>query len=203
MTDKIFLQESTATVAYADMRRFSIISAQLGPVDVSVALRRYYEHIEESVLHHGGRIVKFMSDGVLVLFPSVSGRDHAGNGLGMLSRLAETVGPWLEENEAKGLPVMEYSVGVATGRVLHGEVGTARQRAFDLLGLPVVLAMQLAHLATVRTTPHLITGPCIQSAGGQVPSIEVEGAELAGERIRLYRLLAPRETQATGDPQAI
>jgi class 3 adenylate cyclase len=87
--------------------------------------------------------------------------------------------------------------------VLYGEVGTARQSTFDLLGLPVVLAMQLAHLATVRSTPHLITASCIQSAQRPASSIEVGGAELAGERVRLYRLLAPGEARdVVGFPQA-
>ena len=196
MSDKIFLQEMAATVAFFDMRRFSQIVAQLGPVDLGVALRRYYEHVEESVLRHDGRIIKFMSDGVLGLFPSVSAKDHAGNGLAALKELRESNDAWLAENDTFGLPVMEFSAGAASGGVLFGELGTARQRAHDVLGQPVILAIRLARLATERCTPHLVSANTIQIARQVQPSIEVDGAELGGQKLRIYRLLSGSEIEA-------
>jgi adenylate cyclase len=193
MSDKIFLQEMTSSVAFFDVRRFSVMSAQLGPVDVGVALRRYYEHVEGGVLSRDGRIVKFMSDGVLAIFPSVGDKDHAGNALAAVRDLGAAAGEWLEENQRMDLPALEYSIGVASGGVLYGELGTAKLRAFDVLGLPVIQAIRLARLATVRSTPHLIAGSSIGASRLQVPSIELEGVEIGKERVRLYRLLSGRE----------
>lgn len=199
MSDKIFLQEMTASVAFFDVRRFSVMSAQLGPVDVGIALRRYYEHVEAGITARDGRIVKFMSDGVLALFPSVGDKDHAGNALAALRDLGASVAEWLAENERMGLPALEYSAGVSSGGVLYGELGTARLRAFDVLGLPVIQAIRLARLATVRSSPHLAAAATIAAARLAVPSIEVEGVEIGKERVRLYRLLAAHELdQARG-----
>jgi len=198
MGETIFLQEMTASVAFFDVRRFSVMSAQLGPVDVGVALRRYYEHIEAAVAAHDGRIVKFMSDSVLVLFPSVGNKDHAGNALAALRDLALSMDAWLEENQKLALPSLEYSAGVSAGGLLYGELGTARLRAFDVLGLPVIQAIRLARLATARSAPHLIAASCVGAARASVPSIEVEGVEIGKERVRLYRLLTGSELASEG-----
>jgi class 3 adenylate cyclase len=196
MSDKIFLQEITATVAYVDIRRFSPMVAQLSPMDLGIALGRYYEHVEDAVVDHDGRIVKFMYDHVLALFPSISGKDHAGNGMAALQHLRETADAWLAENEKMGLPVMEYSSGLASGSVLFGELGTDRQRAHDALGQPVMLAIRLARLASERDTPHLISASTVQIARQSLASIEVDGAEISGLKLRIFRLLAKDETKA-------
>lgn len=193
MSEKVFLQEMEATVAFFDMRQFSVMSAQLGPVDLGVALRRYYEHVEEGILQHNGRVVKFMSDGVLALFVALSQRDHAASALQMLRGLEQRVPAWLEENARMGLPLMVYSVGVASGGVLFGELGTARLRAYDVLGNPVTTAIRLARLATTRAAPHLIASWTVQALHEAAPVIEVEGAELGSKKMRLYRLLAEAE----------
>jgi adenylate cyclase len=194
MSDKVFLQEMEATVAFFDIRQFSLISSQLGPVDIAVALRRYYEHVEEGVLANEGRIVKFMSDGVLSLFMAIARRDHAADALKMVRGRESVQQGWLEENARLGLPVMQYSVGIASGGVLYGELGTARQRAYDVLGNPVTLAIKLARMATIRGTPHLISSTTVQAQREAVAAIEVEGAELGTRKVRLYRLLSDRET---------
>ncbi len=97
-----------------------------------------------------------------------------------------------------GLPVMVYSVGVASGGVLFGELGTARQRAYDVLGNPVTTAIRLSRLATVRGVPHVIGSTTIQALRDQpgARAIEVEGAEVSGKMLRLYRLLGEGENES-------
>lgn len=193
MRQNIFLQEMPATVVFFDVRRWSLISSQLGPMDLGVALGRFYRHVEQHVLDNEGRVVKFISDAVLALFPSIGDVDHAGRALRMLRGLGPATPAWLDENLQMGQPNMEYSVGVATGNVLYGELGTERQRAFDVLGRPVNLAIKLARLATVRATPHLVAEACLRTAADEVASIELEGAEVGDQKLRLFRVLTDEE----------
>jgi adenylate cyclase len=196
MRQNIFLQEMPATVVFFDVRRWSLISSQLGPLDLGVALGRFYRHVEQHVLDNKGRVVKFISDAALALFPSTGDVDHAGHALQLLRALAAATPAWLDENLQMGQPNMEYSVGVATGNVLFGELGTERQRAFDVLGRPVNLAIKLARLATVRATPHLVAEACLRTTEGDVPSIELEGAEVGDQPLRLFRVLTDEEAAA-------
>lgn len=193
MSQNIFLQEMKATVAFFDMREFSNMCSRMGPLDLGVALGRYYQHVEDQIREHQGRLIKFISDAVLVFFPSAGDADHAGNALTMVQTLLERAPLWSAESVREGLPPMTYSIGLATGTVLHGDVGTNRQRVFDVLGQPVTLAKRLARLATVRGTPHLVTASCVWASGTAIPTIEVEGAEFGKEPIRLYRALTTQE----------
>ena len=58
----MFLQEVDATVVLADVRDFAPLAAQLGPVELGIALSRFYDHFGEIVERHHGRIVKFIGD---------------------------------------------------------------------------------------------------------------------------------------------
>src|SRR5262249_47829307 len=95
---------------------------------------------------------------------------------------------WLAENAARSLPVLDYSVAVASGEVLAGDVGTNRLRFYDVLGEPVNVAFRLVGISTDRHCSHLVTAEAYEDARSRPPGIEVDPVELGGKRIRLYRL---------------
>ncbi|HZS41570.1 MAG TPA: adenylate/guanylate cyclase domain-containing protein, partial [Polyangia bacterium] len=124
----MFLQEVDATVVLADVRDFSPLAAQLGPVDLGLALSRFYEHLGEIIEKHHGRIVKFIGDGVLAVFIRGGTRDHRLNALDAVAEAVTTRQAFLDENVKLKLPVLDYSVGAASGSVLAGEMGTQKLR---------------------------------------------------------------------------
>jgi adenylate cyclase len=184
----LFLQEIEATVVVHDLRSFSTLAVQLGPVDLGMALSRYYEHVAHAVEQHGGRLVKFVGDAVMSVFIGTSEIDHRGNALEAVRTTLLSRESWLAENTARNMPVLDYSIGVASGEVLSGDVGTAKLRFYDVLGEPVNVAFRLVGVATDRHVSHLITAECYEHAKTRPPGIEVEAVELGGRRIRLYRL---------------
>jgi len=188
MSDNVFLQEMTASVAFVDLRGFSAISALLSPMDVGVVLSRYYRHVEPAVMENEGRVVKLFADNVLALFPSDGGKDHAKNALAMVRSLAETFGGWASFNQQMELPELSYAVGIASGQVLHGDIGTERMRGYDVLGATVTRASKLVRLAKLRNVSHLIDATTATGCRDGASCIETEGAEIAGQTIRIYRL---------------
>lgn len=184
---EMYLQELEATAIYFDMKRFGVIAAQLGPVELGLALSRYYEHCSEHVEKHGGRVVKFMGDSVLCAFLGTGAKKHRTSAIAALGDTLRSLPAWLEDNAKRSLPVMEYTVGAATGPVLAGDVGTARLKFYDILGEPVKLAQQLARLATTRGDSHLVAVSTFEGVES-VARVEVEPAEFGHRRLRLYRL---------------
>jgi len=185
MPMEMFLQELEATAVYFDMKRFGVITAQLGPVELGMALSRYYEHCAQSVEKNGGRVVKYIGDGVLCAF---LGKDHRTGAVAALTDALRSSAAWLADNASRSLPVMEYTAGVATGSVLAGDVGTARLRFWDILGEPVKLAQQLSHLAADRNMSHLVAASTFEAVKSTASGVEVERAEFGTRRVRLYRL---------------
>ncbi|HEY3355840.1 MAG TPA: adenylate/guanylate cyclase domain-containing protein [Polyangia bacterium] len=184
--DTMFLQEVEATVVAHDLKGFGVLAAQLGPVELGIELGRYYEHVAAAVAAEGGRVVKFLGDGVLSVF--VGGKDHRAAGLAAIARTLRDREAWLADSAQRGRPLLDYTVGAATGPVLAGDVGIPRLRMYDVLGQPVNFAFRLCALAAARGVTHLVTAATYEGTKAPVPGIEVEGVELSGKPLRLFRL---------------
>jgi adenylate cyclase len=184
----LFLQEVDATVLVADLRDFSPLAQQLGPVDLGLALSRFYEHLGALIEGHHGRIVKFIGDGVLGVF---IGGDHRLNALESVAAAVATRQQFLDDNIGRRLPVLEYCVGVASGPVLAGELGTDKLRFYDTLGQPVNQAFRITALATRRGASNLIdaaTWEGVKSPDRRPAAIETDAVEFGADKVRLFKL---------------
>jgi adenylate cyclase len=184
----LFLQEVDATVVLADVRDFSPLAQQLGPVDLGLALSRFYEHVGGVIEGHHGRIVKFIGDGVLGAF---IGGDHRLNALEAVAEMVKTRQKFLDENVAQKLPVLDYAIGAASGTVLAGELGTDKLRFYDVLGQPVNQAFRVCALATRRSVSNLVdaaTWEGTKTPGRRPEAIETDAVEFGADKVRLFKL---------------
>lgn len=184
----LFLQEVDATIVLADVRDFSPLAQQLGPVDLGLALSRFYEHVGGIVEGHHGRIVKFIGDGVLAAF---IGGDHRLSALEAIGEMVGTRQKFLDENVTRKLPVLDYCIGAASGAVLAGELGTDKLRFYDVLGQPVNQAFRICALATRRGVSNLVdagTWEGVKTQGRRPAAIETDAVELGTEKVRLFKL---------------
>jgi len=184
----LFLQEVDATALLADVRDFSPLAQQLGPVDLGLALSRFYEHIGGILEGHHGRIVKFMGDGVLGVF---IGGDHRLHALEAIAEAVATRQKFLDDNVTRKLPVLDYAVGAASGQVLAGELGTDKLRFYDVLGQPVNQAFRICSLATRRGVSNLVdaaTWEGVKTPGRRPEAIETDAVEFGADKVRLFKL---------------
>jgi adenylate cyclase len=186
----MFLQEVEATVMLADVRDFSPLAAQLGPVDLGLALSRFYEHLGEIIEKHHGRIVKFIGDGVLGVFIRGGARDHRLSALDAIADAVRTRQAFLDENVKLKLPLLDYSVGAASGSVLAGEMGTVKLRFYDVLGQPVNQAFRLTSLASRRGVTNLVAADTYENAGRdeRPAAVEQDLVEIGADKLRLFKL---------------
>ena len=184
----MFLQVVDATVVLADLRDFSPLATQLGPVELGLALSRFYEHIGAITENHHGRIVKFIGDGVLSVF--IGGKEHRRHALEAIAEGTKTRQQFLDENAKEKLPVLDYTFGAASGDVLAGELGTEKLRFYDVLGAPVNLAFRLTALATRRGVPNLVAADTYEGADKEhrPQALEQDMVELGADKLRLFKV---------------
>ena len=184
--DAVFLHETEAAVVLFDLRGFTRIAAGLAPLDLGLALARYYSHAEACIEKHGGRLVKFAGDAVLGAWLANETPWPRSQAVGAVAAAMAQRADFIARCRADGLPELDHAVAVAYGPVLAGQIGTERHKSFDVLGEPVNAAFKLAAAAQARNVDHLIAVP--------VPDfklVEVEGIELGGKMMRLFRLAEP------------
>lgn len=192
----IFLQEVDATVLVVDVRDFEVLAEQLGPVELGVALGRFYDHVGAVVAAHRGRVVKFIGDGVLAVFIGGAGIDHRARALAAVGALVGGRQAFLDENAAHRLPLLDYAVAVASGHLLAGELGTDTLRLFDILGKPVNQAFRLNALAARRGASNLVSadtweGVSEPNRAARPAAVETDLVELGAEKLRLFRVESP------------
>ncbi len=187
----MFLQEVEATAVVADVRDFSVLAKQLGPVELGLALSRFYEHLGAIIESHHGRIVKFIGDGVLAVF--LGSADHRGRALSAIFEAVKRRQAFLDENVGLKLPLLDYHVGAASGSVLAGEIGTDKLRFYDVLGQPVNQAFRLTSLATRRGVTNLISADTYEGVADKAKrpaAVETDVVELAADKLRLFKIEA-------------
>lgn len=180
--DRVFLHETEAAVLVFDLRGYSKLCAELPPLDLGLALGRWYEHVERIVLAHGGRLVKFVGDAVLAAWLANETGFPVPASISAVAQSLKDRPAWVKAN-----PELDYTVAAAAGPVLVGQLGTYRHASFDVIGAPVNTAFKLTSVASFRNVDHLLTQAIKEHA-----AVEVEGVELGGQRLRLFRL--------TGEP---
>ncbi|HEY4374323.1 MAG TPA: adenylate/guanylate cyclase domain-containing protein [Burkholderiales bacterium] len=185
--EKVDLQgeEMEVTVLFSDIRNFTTISQKLSPHEVVEMLNEYFGRVCAPVLRERGNVNKFIGDAVMAMFGSpVPYPDHARRAiraaLGMIEAAAE-FRAWMKARfPDRGLPEFAIGVGVHTGPVISGDIGTNRRREYTIIGDTVNTASRLEgmtkelgwKIVASRHTAEL-AGPGVIAGGGN--SIMVKG----------------------------
>jgi adenylate cyclase len=134
------------TLLFLDIRGFTSIAENQEAEIVVSQLREFFEAMGEAVLVHGGYINKFLGDGFLALFGLSSSKEHAFEAIQsaqqMLVILEEKNKLW----EQKGWARLSIGVGIHSGIVLWGNVGSKAHMEFTVIGDVVNVAARLQEL---------------------------------------------------------
>lgn len=143
-------QKKELTVLFSDIKDFTTHSAALTPAQVQLFLNEYFEAMVEIVFQHEGTVDKYIGDGLMVFFGDPEPQpDHAlrcvRTAIAMQQRTAELREKWLKQG---GFP-LHIRIGINTGEVVVGNMGSARRLAYTVLGSAVNLASRLESNAPV------------------------------------------------------
>ncbi len=126
-----------ATVLFADLRGFTAYCESRSPAEVARVLNRYLGEMTAAVVHHGGIVIDYMGDGVMAAFGvPTAAPDHA---VRALDAAREMIGPRLDDLNrwlgAQGIDAsFRMGVGINSGRVLAGSVGSHQRLAYTTIG---------------------------------------------------------------------
>jgi class 3 adenylate cyclase len=146
-----------ATILFSDIAGFTRFSAALTPQQVVSAMNEYLSAMTEVVLEHKGEIDKFIGDAVMARFGVLSDLTSPGlaavqAALAMLEKLAELQTSWKQQ----GRQPFAIRIGIASGPVLAGNIGSERRQEFTVMGSTVNLASRLESLNKELKTTILI-----------------------------------------------
>jgi adenylate cyclase len=126
------------TILMSDLRGFTALAECLAPQEVMAFLNRYLEAMVDVILAYRGTIIEMLGDGLLVLFGAPLSRDDDAEravacALAMQSRLDATNAP----NRLAGLPEIDMGIGLHTGEVVAGNIGSQQRTKYGVVGSAV------------------------------------------------------------------
>jgi adenylate cyclase len=194
-----------ATVMFSDLRGFTSFAETLQPEQVIDALNRYLTAMSEAILDHGGTLVAYMGDGIMAVFGApLQQDDHADRALAaardMLARLDGFNG-WLREQDLH--QGFKMGIGLNTGPVMSGNVGSERRLEYTALGDTTNTAARLEGMT--KGTPHQLYVADLTRAALRTPAddlVEVGEFEVRGRKakIKLWSLPEEEATVTQAEP---
>jgi class 3 adenylate cyclase len=134
--------EAKATILMCDIEGFAALTDSIGPRHVFDFLNAYFELLVEIVERHGGVVTQFQGDAILAVFNvPLPDRDHAAQALRAALEIVRTC----DERPFAGVRARNR-IGLATGRVIAGAVGSHGRLSYTVHGNAVNLAARLEML---------------------------------------------------------
>src|SRR5205809_2253193 len=134
----------TITVLFADIRGFTRISEHASPEKIVQLLNRYFSSMTDIIFAHGGTLDKYLGDGLMALFgaPTVTPKD-AGNAMSAAVAMQRRMLSINDELQAEGYPEIGIGIGLHTGEVIVGYIGSERRSEYTAIGDTVNTASRL------------------------------------------------------------
>ncbi|MDP2340464.1 MAG: adenylate/guanylate cyclase domain-containing protein [Deltaproteobacteria bacterium] len=167
------------TILFADVRGFTSLAEGQSPEDLHQLLNIYFRLMVDSILKFGGFIDKFVGDKVMALFTDGNApKDHASAALNAARHIKASLKTLNEERRAQGLQAVDVGIGVNSGEVMLGNIGSDRRMEFTAIGDPVNLADRLQALA--RNGEVYVGETTAGFVGGDFPLVDRGSQEIRG-----------------------
>jgi PAS domain S-box-containing protein len=137
------------TMLMTDLRGFTSLSERLAPERVVAMLNRYLSTMVSVVKKYNGTIDDFIGDAIFVLFGApVWKEDDAERAVACAIAMQLAMESINEQNELEDLPEIEMGIGVHTGQVIVGNIGSPERMKYDVIGSQVNLTSRIQSCTT-------------------------------------------------------
>jgi adenylate cyclase len=160
-----------ASVLFSDIRGFTALVESQGPEDTIDLLNAYFMLMFDAIGSHGGVVNQMIGDGLLALFGApIPLDDCAGSAVATGLEMLELIEQFNLERRAVNKPAIYLGIGVATGDVVAGYIGTQQRATYTCIGDTVNLASRLEAHTKVAGYGFLIDDATQRALGGNVPT---------------------------------
>jgi class 3 adenylate cyclase len=182
-------QRRTMTVMFCDMRGFTTMSEGMTPRGLVQVMNRYFSTMSQPIRAHRGVIDKYIGDAIMAYWgpPFVSAEEEARLACEAALEMAARVAPLREEMpELLGVKLPDVDcdvrIGIATGDVLVGSIGSELMMSYTVMGDAVNVASRLENANTVYGTRILASDAAVASLDAEFTFREIDRLLLAGQR---------------------
>lgn len=183
------------TVLFCDMRGFTKMSETMEPTQLQELLNSVFSRLTDLIRNNRGTIDKYMGDCVMAFWGApVELPNHAHLAVKSAMEMANAVRKLNEEHRAKGIPEIGVGIGINTGSMCVGDMGSDIRRSYTVIGDSVNLGSRLEGLSKVYGVDIVVSETARKSAPDfawqELDRVRVKGKEQA---VAIFWPVAPVE----------
>lgn len=151
------------TVMFCDLQQFTSLSESMDPESLQALLNDIFNRMADVIGPNHGTIDKYMGDCVMVFWGApVADEAHAWHAVKTAIELRAMMHGYNQERRAAGLPAIGASIGINTGLMSVGDMGSEMRRSYTVIGDAVNLAARLEPLARTYGVPMVVGEQTVQ-----------------------------------------
>ena len=188
------------TVLFSDIRGFTTISEGLSPEEVHRLINEYLTAMTNIVFKNVGTLDKYMGDAVMAIYGApVDQPDHAqkacDTALEMMQELKVLNAKWVQE----GKPLLDIRIGINTGMMMVGNMGSEQRFEYTVLGDAVNLGSRLEGANKSYLTHILISEFTYDKVKDEFLCMEIDRVRVKGKTrpVKIYQLLGRKDVSAS------
>ena len=183
------------TVMFCDMRGFTKMSESMEPTQLQALLNSVFSRLTDLIRSNRGTIDKYMGDCVMAFWGApVDTPDHAGLAVKTALEMSNAVKKINEEHKIKGLPEIGIGIGVNTGTMCVGDMGSDIRRSYTVIGDSVNLGSRLEGLSKTYGVDIVVSESTRKQANDfawqELDKVRVKGKDQA---VSIFWPLAPAD----------
>jgi adenylate cyclase len=188
--------ERIMTAFFSDIRGFTGISEKLTPSALVSVLNRYLTLLTDIILETGGTVDKFEGDAIIAFWGApIRMDDHASRACRAALLCQAAHGPLNAELAGSGIPELVTRIGLGTGPMVVGNMGSSRRFDYTVMGSTVNLGSRLEGTNKVYGTSIMVHEETVASAGSEFIFRELDTVRVVGQKnpVRVFELVCARE----------
>lgn len=190
-------KRANLSIIFSDIRGFTTLSEQLSPEEVVALLNPYLKAMTKVIHKHGGTVDKYEGDAIIAFFGEpVAYEDHAERAIrtaiDMRKALFQLGIRW--EMEGRQVRNIDIGIGINSGEVFVGLLGSAQRINYTIIGDNVNLASRLQDLSKTYRWPVIISESTYQSVKDKYDAELVDAVVVKGKTkaVNVYKLLGKK-----------
>ena len=184
-------QTLDVTILFSDLRDFTPWVEATPAADVVQALNSYFSEMEAAIRGHHGLVLQFIGDEIEAVFGApVPTSDHPTMAVRAALEMRRRLAAWNDRRRAAGQPIFRHGIGIHSGIVLAGNIGSPERLSYSLVGDPVNLASRIQSLNKDFGSDILVSGTTRKRLAADVDLVALARGAREGQ-VHRGRGLAP------------
>jgi adenylate cyclase len=182
------------SVMFCDMRNFTSVSEALPPQELRALINRFFSVMTLAIRDQRGTLDKYIGDAIMAFWGApLNDEAHAQRAVAAALDMVARMAPLNAELGARGLPGIGLGIGINTGLVCVGDMGSQVRRSYTVMGDAVNLASRIEALTRLYGVDILVGESTREAAGDACAWLEVDRVRVKGKAraVTLFTPVAP------------